>query len=279
MVAHQRRSGEFIRFPPVEDGGSDHHHQQQQQEDGFRQENRDDEADMIFGPHSHQATEMSEMVSALTHVVSGQRAPAGAWGYHSDLDDACFGHTQSGSAAGSGSGPWNIGRKRGREEEIMAQLVEPEPGAQTESHAGSSSAATSATAETTCDMATVSNEETGERRRRYRGDFPATETPIPTSLTTHFPSYYQSPNPLHSSADFKGQPATSLLNQMIQSSQLPNIQPPVLSSSLSPPLPLLPSSSSSASFPLFSAEQMGIFRPPSSKTQASESDFPPPPPP
>ena len=142
-------------------------------------------------------------------------------------------------------------------------------------------------------------------------NFLATQTSVSSSLTAHFPpsysmsmpSYYQ-PQPLQSSTgdmlrdywqysqllqssiDFRGQQATGLLDQMIQPSQLPNIQQPLLSSSLSS----LPSSfaassasssssSSSASLPLLFAEQqqMGIFRQPSNQTQASGSVFPVPP--
>lgn len=165
-VAHQRESGEYVRFPPVVgDAGS----QQQQQEDEdddcysqeiqsqlsqFRQQNQSAvmmqqqqqqqhrtnqqqqaaAAEMFYGSHHQsQATEMSAMVSALTHVVSGQQRAAD-WGCGSNLA-AMVSSTHSGSdhnpsaavyspppsssasPSGSGSGIWNIGQKRGREEE------------------------------------------------------------------------------------------------------------------------------------------------------------------
>lgn len=70
-------------------------------------------------------TEMSAMVSALTHVVSGQRS-----GYASGLSGAVsssFGQAlYSPSGSGSGSGSWS-GQKRGREEDATGtshQLLE-----------------------------------------------------------------------------------------------------------------------------------------------------------
>ncbi|MBA0597949.1 hypothetical protein Gorai_007730, partial [Gossypium raimondii] len=142
-------------------------------------------------------------------------------------------------------------------------------------------------------------------------NFPATQTSVSSSLTTHFPAsgstsmptyydslplqssandmlrdYWQYSQLLQNSGDLHGQQATSLVDQMIQYSQFANIQQPMVSSSF----PSLPpsfaasgssssSSSSSASFPLLFAEQqqMSIFRQPSDRTQASESDFPVPP--
>ncbi|KAG8499873.1 hypothetical protein CXB51_006527 [Gossypium anomalum] len=70
--------------------------------------------------------------------------------------------------------------------------------------------------------------------------------------------YWQYSQLLQSSTDFHGQEATSLMEQMMQSSQLPIFQHPFLSSSLSPfPSSFVApsstassSSSSSASFPL-----------------------------
>ncbi|TYG96171.1 hypothetical protein ES288_A11G327000v1 [Gossypium darwinii] len=81
--------------------------------------------------------------------------------------------------------------------------------------------------------------------------------------------YWQYSQLLQSSADFHGQEATSLMEQIMQSSQLPNFQHPFLSYSLSPfPSSFVApsstassSSSSSASFPLVFCEhqQSDIF--------------------
>lgn len=153
--------------------------------------------------------EMSAMVSALTRVVSGQGAgdwgygtgfggaitssyggfgsPAGVYSSSSSSSSS---PPFSAYSSTSGSGFW-IGQKRGREEEGAIQLIESEPrvyrgfGDFTSSHGDSSSSgatlteepaasiivptATAPPAPPTSSTETISYEETGERRRRYRG--------------------------------------------------------------------------------------------------------------
>ncbi|EOY16791.1 Integrase-type DNA-binding superfamily protein, putative [Theobroma cacao] len=214
-VAHHRGSGQYVRFPPVGDGGEEQQEDSNTQEiqsqlSQIRESNQPmiqhrNNTEMFFGPQG-QATEMSAMVSALTHVVSGQRAAAD-WGYGANLAGmvtSSFGHSgsaaspssysssasPSGSGSASGSGLW-IGQKRGREEEGATQLIESVTRVQRPfgdfrgSHADSSSGATTVTEETTNVVApptttapsttstetaaAAAYEETGERRRRYRG--------------------------------------------------------------------------------------------------------------
>ncbi|OMO81384.1 hypothetical protein CCACVL1_12439 [Corchorus capsularis] len=155
-VAHQRGSGHYIRFTPAGDGDEQHQHQQEEQESYsqeiqsqsqipmMQQQRRNNQSDMFFGQQS-QATELSAMVSALTNVVSSQRAVSatadwgGGYGGGAGLVTSSFGHSGSAaspspsynsssaspSGSGSGSGLW-IGQKRGREEEGSgsAQLIE-----------------------------------------------------------------------------------------------------------------------------------------------------------
>ncbi|PPD86438.1 hypothetical protein GOBAR_DD16623 [Gossypium barbadense] len=165
-VAHRGGSSGYARFPPAGDaGGADEQQEYYSQSSRNRQVNQAmmqqrNQGVMFLGSQS-QASEMSTMVSALAHVMSGQRA--GDWGYGGNVaGEVSSGFGLSGPSADSpsASGLW-IGQKRGREDEASAQLVESAaPRVQRSfadfrgSHADSSSAATS---------------ETGERRRRYRG--------------------------------------------------------------------------------------------------------------
>lgn len=137
-VANSRDSGEYGKFPAT--GGGNHEvnppppHQQPE-----------DPVAVVSGAMYtgySRASEMSAMVSALTHVVSGQRA--GDYGYASGYGGAAsggvtssFGGASSGmyssssplsaysssSGSGSGSGSW-VGHKRGRDLEAATPYSE-----------------------------------------------------------------------------------------------------------------------------------------------------------
>lgn len=143
------------------------------------------------------ATEMTAMVSALRHVVSGQSG-GDSWGYGSSYGGGVYSaspspplsaySSSSAPAFASASASWS-GQKRGREEEEgVSQLIESIPrgyrGPSADfrlSRGDSSSGATvkeeatntnivATTTTTAPETPTSENvEETGERRRRYRG--------------------------------------------------------------------------------------------------------------
>ncbi|XP_038695383.1 ethylene-responsive transcription factor ERF110-like isoform X2 [Tripterygium wilfordii] len=155
-------------------GGRDHQHNQQQHVE---------EAVPPLYSVQTSAGEMSAMISALTHVVSGHRS--GSWG----LADV---HARP-SSGPSGSGTIWIGKKRGRQEEedyrhhqLIESVVPPGVYAgfgdfQSSSTVSSSLSETGTTTivppppastpptPTPSTPSTEAYEESGERRRRYRG--------------------------------------------------------------------------------------------------------------
>ncbi|KAF2291115.1 hypothetical protein GH714_020180 [Hevea brasiliensis] len=225
-VANRKDSGDYIRCPATTDSGDDDHDEIYPQSVLNQPGQVDTQSPTVFPGYDSSTREMTTMVSALSHVVSGQRA--GDWGYGAGLGSAItssYGSiglgsasssayspgvysssssspspplsaysSTSGSGSGSGSGFW-IGQKRGREEQGATQLIESMPrvyrafgdfrssqgdssssGATVKEEAAASiivptptTATTSATAPVTSSTETVSFEETGERRRRYRG--------------------------------------------------------------------------------------------------------------
>nr|QWQ79376.1 AP2_27 [Zanthoxylum armatum] len=122
-VANQRGSGEWSRFPAS--GGDDEAQDKQDQDTigsyvshNFEEPRNEMEpsaaaaSSMLMG--DGQARDTSAMVSALTRVVSGQRA------------DTQASASSSPASAYSASGLW-IGQKRGREEAETAQLADSYP--------------------------------------------------------------------------------------------------------------------------------------------------------
>ncbi|KAG8484813.1 hypothetical protein CXB51_021187 [Gossypium anomalum] len=105
---------------------------------------------------------------------------------------------------------------------------------------------------------------------RAKLNFPELSQHLHSPTADMLRDYWQYSQLLQSSTDFHGQEATSLMEQMMQSSQLPNFQHPFLSSSLSPfPSSFIAHSSTtsssfsfSASFPLVFCEhqQLDVFR-------------------
>lgn len=135
-VANPRDTGEYVRLPATDEGGLT---RQQAQLRGEMHQLADPilspeaAAAPVFSGYS-QSREMSAMVSALTHVVSGQRsADCGYYGYRPHhLSGAATSSIVGGSAvhssnspssaySSSSSGSW-AGQKRGREEESVTQL-------------------------------------------------------------------------------------------------------------------------------------------------------------
>nr|XP_023896737.1 ethylene-responsive transcription factor ERF110-like [Quercus suber]POE55589.1 ethylene-responsive transcription factor [Quercus suber] len=144
------------------------------------------------------ATEMTAMVSALRHVVSGQSG-GDSWGYGSSYGGGVYSaspspplsaySSSSSPAFASASASWS-GQKRGREEEEgVSQLIESIPrgyrgpsadfrlsqgdsssGATVKEEATNTNIVATTTSTTAPETPTSENvEETGERRRRYRG--------------------------------------------------------------------------------------------------------------
>ncbi|KAF5749225.1 AP2 domain-containing transcription factor family protein [Tripterygium wilfordii] len=182
-VANNKDSGDFY-------GGGDEHNQQHQWP--ISQQPPPVEVEVLVPPmYSVQgsAREMSAMVSALTHVMSGQISAS--WGLGDvHVRPPSFGSSASTYSGSSSSGAIRIGQKRGRKEEEEAQdvptthhhhqligsVVPPGVYAGFGDFQSSSTEVPSTTivpappplpAATT--PSTETYEESGNRRRRYRG--------------------------------------------------------------------------------------------------------------
>ncbi|CAK9154168.1 unnamed protein product [Ilex paraguariensis] len=200
-VANPRDTGEYVRFPARGDTDTtDEAGQPSQQPIESTEQMQQPEnlllsataATSMFSGYSR-SMEMSAMVTALTHVVSGGQR-SGEWSYRPELSGSGIYSANSPSYSSSSSGSWT-GQKRGRDqEESVPQFSDhvqrvyrgfgefrggesssittvPEEGADILSPTGPA-ATTITIPTTTIQIPTAepsSQEETGERRRRYRG--------------------------------------------------------------------------------------------------------------
>ncbi|KAH7525092.1 hypothetical protein FEM48_Zijuj06G0188300 [Ziziphus jujuba var. spinosa] len=264
----------------------------------------------IFSGYSR-PTEMSAMVSALTHVVSGQR------GYGIGLSSSSSSSSSPSPSPSSGS---SIGQKRGREDNIGAAssqlLLESSSRAYRVGLAPHDFGATQQGAES-------SPSATGQLlpppAQTLQAVLPAAVSSTPASVITQVqpnPTPRPPPQPLQSvpffnpqqfqshpdvlrdylqysqllqssGGDFNGgqqqqqqqQPQpTSLLEQMFYNSQFGPVQSSFLSSSSTFSPSSVSSSSSSVSFPLLFSDQqqLGFFRPTRTQNPSGGSAFPAP---
>ncbi|KAL3339918.1 hypothetical protein AABB24_028499 [Solanum stoloniferum] len=207
-VANQGDSGEYDRIPSTagdsetttNEGIPQPYEQSQSFEEMLQQQIQQEteylmseSANPMYTGYSH-SRDMSAMVTALTHVVSGRRE--GEWGYRPDISGVTtsfVGGSGSGSIysanspSSSSSGSWaGQKRRRDQDESVTGEQAqrgyggirefkngEPSSSVMPEEDASlaapqTSSVSTTA-AQTPPQPAKVTGEETGERKRRYRG--------------------------------------------------------------------------------------------------------------
>lgn len=150
-VANQRDSGEYDRIPSTAGDsetttteGIPQTYEQSQSFEEMLQQQIQQEADYLMSASANpmytgytQSRDMSAMVTALTHVVSGRRQ--GEWGYRPEISGgtASFGGGGGGGGGGSGSiysanspsssssGSW-AGQKRRRDQEESVTGEQPQ---------------------------------------------------------------------------------------------------------------------------------------------------------
>ncbi|CAN4116447.1 unnamed protein product [Withania somnifera] len=194
-VANSKDSGEYERIPSTagdsENTGIPQPYEQSQSFEEMLQQQIQQETEYLMSAYetpmatgyNSQSRDMSAMVTALTHVVSGRGQ--GEWSYRPDISGVttsfagASGSTiySGNSPSSSSSGSW-AGQKRRRDQEEsftteQVQRVYASSSSVKLEEATASSMAAPSTATTAVQTppqpAEVAAEETGERKRRYRG--------------------------------------------------------------------------------------------------------------
>ncbi|KAJ8769716.1 hypothetical protein K2173_005362 [Erythroxylum novogranatense] len=222
-VANSRGSDQYIRYPDTDSGGANQEERYSEDEPPPPPPQQSPSQSFHFHQINPPLNQMSAVISALTRVVSGHQSGREMVRQGDSLGGAvitpCFEPTSASSSglyfssssplsaysstSSGGSGFWNIGQKRGREQESATQLMDsvtrvyrgfrefrssPEihhpPVQLVIAEEGGSSTMVSTPTTTTSSVTTTSRTsptpsipstetalygETGERRRRYRG--------------------------------------------------------------------------------------------------------------